>query len=158
MGYLTYKLEKVASAVEAATEANNELPSTGNKWKDLLADSLGVAGGATTASMGTLASMYGADELLHRRGLGSLDDVWKNAKNMGDIAAEAAKAKNAGKIGQGLARLGSTTKNLFKGKAALPMTLLGLGTAGITGLSAYGTPKAIRAWRTALGAPENSNN
>lgn len=155
-GYLAYQLEKLASAVEA--EASNGLPSTGNKLTDALADGLGIAGGTATASLGTLGSLYGAEKLLKRRGLGSLDDVWRNAKNMGNIAAEAAKAKNVGKIGQGLARLGSTTKNLFKGKAALPMALLGLGAAGATGLAAYGTPKAIRNWRTTFGAPDNSDN
>lgn len=157
MGYLTYQLEKVASAVEAA-ESNNALPSTGSTLKDAIADGLGVAGGTLTAGLGTYGSLYGAEKLLKRRGLGSLEKFWGKAKNAGDIAASIAKSKNAGKVGQGLARLSGVTRKLFRGKAALPMALLGLGTAGAAGLAAYGTPKAIRNWRTTFGAPADSNN
>ena len=152
MGYLTHQLEKVASAVEAAAD---ERPTSGNKLTDTLADALGHGGGAMVAGLGTVGAGYGVNKLLARRGLGSLGDVWSKAKRMGNIAAAGAKANNAGKIGQGLARLSGTAKKLFRGKAALPLALLGLGAAGATGLGVYGGQKAADNWRENFGKLSN---
>lgn len=152
MGYLTHQLEKVASAVEAAAD---ERPTSGNKLTDTLADALGHGGGGLVAGLGTVGAGYGANKLLARRGLGSLGEVWSKAKRMGNIAAAGAKANNAGKVGQGLARLSGTAKKLFRGKAALPLALLGLGAAGATGLGVYGGQKAADNWRETFGKLSN---
>lgn len=52
----------------------------------------------------------------------------------------------------------STLQEFLIKKANTENDLWGLGIGGTTGLTAYGTPKAIRNWNIMFGAPDNFNS